>query len=236
MNELQEAARSGGKSMTFFGVIAIILGILAMTMPGLTGQIGREAPAGQGVREARRVRRSATAALRGLLSLMALAAALALGSCTTVGPDFVRPQVPWLRDWSGGEWRALADAAPPRAPVPYDEWWRTFGDPVLDFLVAEAQRLNPGVRTAGLRILEARAQLGIAGSALYPQLQQVTAQTLYMGNRDTDGRGLRLPCHYGGVKRLKTLRVGLEPEDEVLYGVYPEPILRCTQDEILPVA
>ena len=36
----------------------------------------------------------------------------------------------------------------------------TFGDPVLDFLVAEAQRLNPGVRTAGLRILEARAQLG----------------------------------------------------------------------------
>ena len=133
--------------------------------------------------------RSATAAMRGLLSLLALAAALALGSCTTVGPDFVRPQVPWLRDWSGGEWRALADAAPPRAPVPYDEWWRTFGDPVLDFLVAEAQRLNPGVRTAGLRILEARAQLGIAGSALYPQLQQVTAQALTIGNRDTDGRG-----------------------------------------------
>ena len=40
MNELQEAARSGGKSMTFFGVIAIILGILAMMMPGLTGGLG----------------------------------------------------------------------------------------------------------------------------------------------------------------------------------------------------
>jgi uncharacterized membrane protein HdeD (DUF308 family) len=37
MNELQEAAKTGGKSMTFFGVIAIILGILAMMMPGLTG-------------------------------------------------------------------------------------------------------------------------------------------------------------------------------------------------------
>ena len=37
MNELKEAAKAGGKSMTFFGVIAIILGILAMMMPGLTG-------------------------------------------------------------------------------------------------------------------------------------------------------------------------------------------------------
>ena len=128
--------------------------------------------------------------MRGSLSLMALAAALALGACTTVGPDFVRPQVPWLRDWSGGEWRALADAARPRAPAPYDEWWRAFDDPALDRLVAEAQRVNPGVRTAGMRIMEARAQLGIAGSALFPQLQQVTAEALYTGNRGTDGRGL----------------------------------------------
>jgi uncharacterized membrane protein HdeD (DUF308 family) len=37
MNDLQEAAKAGGKSMTFFGVIAIILGMLAMMMPGLTG-------------------------------------------------------------------------------------------------------------------------------------------------------------------------------------------------------
>jgi hypothetical protein len=35
-----------------------------------------------------------------------------------------------------------------------------FDDPVLDALVAEAQRNNPNVRTAGMRILEARAQLG----------------------------------------------------------------------------
>jgi uncharacterized membrane protein HdeD (DUF308 family) len=37
MNEFQEAAKAGGKNMTFFGVIAIILGILSMMMPGLTG-------------------------------------------------------------------------------------------------------------------------------------------------------------------------------------------------------
>ena len=74
------------------------------------------------------------------------------------------------------------------------EWWRTFNDPVLEHLVAEAQRVNPDVRTAGLRIMEARAQLGIAGSTLYPQVQQATGEVLGVGEHpsgapDTTARG-----------------------------------------------
>ncbi len=41
--------------------------------------------------------------------------------------------------------------------------------------------MNPNVRTAGMRIMEARAQLGIAGSTLYPQLQQATGEVLGVG-------------------------------------------------------
>ncbi len=37
MNNLTDAAKAGGKRMTAFGVIAIILGMLAMLAPGLTG-------------------------------------------------------------------------------------------------------------------------------------------------------------------------------------------------------
>jgi hypothetical protein len=37
MNESQEAAKAGGRSMTVLSVIAIILGILSMMMFGLTG-------------------------------------------------------------------------------------------------------------------------------------------------------------------------------------------------------
>jgi len=37
MSELTDAVASGGKNMTVYGVIAIILGILAMLVPGLTG-------------------------------------------------------------------------------------------------------------------------------------------------------------------------------------------------------
>jgi multidrug efflux system outer membrane protein len=44
------------------------------------------------------------------------------------------------------------------------------------------------VRTAGLRIMEARAQLGIAGSTLYPQAQQATADALWAGEKKAGGR------------------------------------------------
>jgi NodT family efflux transporter outer membrane factor (OMF) lipoprotein len=111
-----------------------------------------------------------------------LAAVVLLSACTTVGPDFKPPQVPpSLADWKGGSLESLA--ADVRAPGSgqMQEWWRTFNDPVLDELVAEAQRANPDVRTAGLRIMEARAQLGIAGSTLYPQLQQATGEVLGVG-------------------------------------------------------
>ena len=37
MNELNENIKAGGRNMTIFGVITIILGILAMLAPGLTG-------------------------------------------------------------------------------------------------------------------------------------------------------------------------------------------------------
>ena len=126
--------------------------------------------------------------MRGPMRMAVPAALVLLGGCTTLGPDFSAPQVPALQGWLGGAWRTLAEEAPPRAQPRDDDWWRQFDDPVLDQLVAEAQRLNPGVRTAGLRIMEARAQLGIAGSGLYPQLQQVNADALRVHNRGSDGR------------------------------------------------
>jgi len=115
-------------------------------------------------------------------------AVLMLGGCTLLGPDYTRPAVPWLADWSGQAQRDLATAQEQARGRPVaDAWWRSFDDPVLDRLVAEAQRLNPGVRTAAARILEARAQLGIAGSGLYPQVQQVSGELLRAGQRQSRG-------------------------------------------------
>ncbi|MGJ7512022.1 efflux transporter outer membrane subunit [Variovorax sp. GT1P44] len=118
---------------------------------------------------------------------MALALTVLVGACSTVGPDFQQPQVPWLSDWKGGSLESLG-ADPRRARnAQLQSWWRSFDDPVLDQLIAEAQRVNPNVRTAGMRIMEARAQLGIAGSTLYPQVQQATGELLNVGTRRAGG-------------------------------------------------
>lgn len=114
-------------------------------------------------------------------------ACLALGGCTALGPDFKSPSVAWLPGWSGTAQRTLdAEAKGADRTVP-DAWWTAFDDPVLVQVVAQAQRQNPGVRIAGMRILEARALLGIAGSGLYPQVQEVTASALRTGQRQSRG-------------------------------------------------
>jgi NodT family efflux transporter outer membrane factor (OMF) lipoprotein len=91
--------------------------------------------------------------------------------------------VPWL------DAAATQPASPASTELAkqLDQWWHLFNDPVLDTLVAEAQRSNPTVRIAGARILESRAQLGIAGSTLYPQVQQASANALQSGEKISSG-------------------------------------------------
>lgn len=131
--------------------------------------------------------------------LLAVAGALLLGGCAAVGPDFKRPEIPWLAGWSGGSLKSLAAEERGRPRAQTEEWWRNFNDPVLDHLVAEAQRLNPNVRTAGMRIMEARAQLAIAGSLLYPQQQQVTGTVLRTGEKRSSGPDSALTAYNAGL-------------------------------------
>lgn len=53
--------------------------------------------------------------------------------------------------------------------------WRSFHDPTLDQLVLSAYHQNLPLQAAGVRIMEARAQLGIAVGNQYPQVQAVFA-------------------------------------------------------------
>ncbi|OIJ44446.1 efflux transporter outer membrane subunit [Massilia timonae] len=119
---------------------------------------------------------------------LALAGAALLGACTTVGPDFERPGMPAaLAGWDGGSLASLDPRAGAQGSASVQQWWRSFDDAVLDALIAEAQRVNPTVRAAGLRIMEARAELGIAGSTLYPQGQQFRSELLRVGQRRAGG-------------------------------------------------
>lgn len=126
-------------------------------------------------------------AVTAVIRACVMGCALLLAGCAAVGPDFKRPETPWLADWSGGSLTTLKTEQLGRPRAQTEDWWRNFNDPVLDSLVAEAQRVNPNVRTAGMRILEARAQLGIASSLLYPQQQQVTGEILRKGTEASSG-------------------------------------------------
>ncbi|MCO5054096.1 efflux transporter outer membrane subunit [Thermomonas sp.] len=82
---------------------------------------------------------------------LALACAVPLGACTTVGPDYrSAPAVTTGDGWSD----AGADAATPERLT---HWWQTLGDPVLDRLVTTALERNLDLRQAQARIDEARA-------------------------------------------------------------------------------
>ena len=119
--------------------------------------------------------------------LLVVAVCLSLGACTKVGPEFARPTVPWLETWSGSAEQLKGEEGGDRKRQSTEAWWRNFNDPILDALVLEAQQRNPGVRTAGMRIMETRAQLGIAESALYPQLQELNGEVLRVGREQTKG-------------------------------------------------
>jgi NodT family efflux transporter outer membrane factor (OMF) lipoprotein len=92
-----------------------------------------------------------------------------MSGCTMVGPDFVKPEAP-LRD----EWTEIEVPGLSAGQTDYSNWWRVFDDPVLDNLVETAYRQNLSLQIAGIRIYEARAQLGIAVGSLYPQQQSAS--------------------------------------------------------------
>ena len=92
---------------------------------------------------------------------------LILSGCAKVGPDFVRPDSSVSSDWLDAGGGRITNQ-----PADYRMWWRAFNDPVLDRLIDTAYRQNLSLRIAGVRVLEARAQLGVSVGSLYPQTQQ----------------------------------------------------------------
>ena len=99
-----------------------------------------------------------------------------------VGPDFTRPEAPMPEQWMEADAEALK-----RDETDYSQWWTVFDDPVLDSLIEKAYQQNLDLQIAGIRIYEARAQLGIAVGTLYPQSQAAFGD--YTANRLSENTG-----------------------------------------------
>jgi NodT family efflux transporter outer membrane factor (OMF) lipoprotein len=99
---------------------------------------------------------------------------LLMASGCMLGPDFRRPPAPVAVNWTQS-----ADSALDIKRQDYRSWWTAFNDPVLNRLIQMAYEQNLDLRTAGVRVLEARAQLGVAIGEFYPQQQSVAASLAY---------------------------------------------------------
>ncbi|ADV01768.1 efflux transporter outer membrane subunit [Alicycliphilus denitrificans] len=99
---------------------------------------------------------------RGLrLACAAAAAVLLLAGCTTLAPPYEAPAMPVPQRYAG--------AAEPGGAVAAATAWRDyFTDPQLQALIVQALEHNRDLRTAALRVQEARAAYGIQSAELSP--------------------------------------------------------------------
>ncbi len=108
-----------------------------------------------------------------------MALPLVAGGCTSlpqyirnglkVGPNYKQRRRPWP---STGSTPATSGSRSEEADL--STWWTVFNDPILGGLIINATQQNLTLREAGFRVLEARAQLGIARGNFFPQVQDLT--------------------------------------------------------------
>ncbi len=102
--------------------------------------------------------------------VVSLVPILFIGGCASFPTSSVPRSLP-LDPNSLNAGSALESAARQPAPWPSHQWWKAYGDPQLDRLVAEATAGTPPIRIAQARVAKAMALGGIARSSLYPAIQ-----------------------------------------------------------------
>jgi NodT family efflux transporter outer membrane factor (OMF) lipoprotein len=121
-----------------------------------------------------------------------LCGAMALGGCA-VGPNFAKPGASIPKDW-----HPTNDPHVATQTATDLQWWKAFDDPVLDRLVELAYRQNLPLQIAGLRIIEARARLGVATGQQYPQSQVAFGNGNAVGLSQNVAKIGNLPRNYFG--------------------------------------
>jgi multidrug efflux system outer membrane protein len=97
-----------------------------------------------------------------------------------VGPDYGRPPILVPDNYRGVIGAPTAESF---ADLP---WFEVFRDPVLQELVREALSSNYDLRIAAARVEEARAQIGVARSFLFPQFDFRAGGTAQQVSRVTE--------------------------------------------------
>ena len=116
-------------------------------------------------------------------------AVLTAAAGCAVGPDYHRPPAEMPAAWQpAAPWQV---AAPNDAAVK-GEWWLSFNDGALNSLVERSLRDNQNLRVAAARLAQARDQVTVARSSLFPtiDLSAAAARGKTSANRPLSGYSL----------------------------------------------
>ena len=150
---------------------------------------------------------------------MLLAVFLVVAGCELIGPDFQKPDSETEPGWLDRK-----DGRISQRGSDHRNWWKTFTDPVLDQLIQTAYRQNLSLRESGLRILEARAQLGVAVGDFYPQKQDLSGFTDYI-KLPSGALSELLPNKAGGLPPFWWSRMGISASWELdIWGKFRRAI------------
>jgi NodT family efflux transporter outer membrane factor (OMF) lipoprotein len=101
-----------------------------------------------------------------------------------VGPNYQTPPAAVATDWIDA-----SDMRVRTATGDLSKWWTVFNDPILNDLICDAYHQNITLREAGVRVLQARAQLGIAIGGFFPQSQAMTGSFMREASSGETGAG-----------------------------------------------
>jgi outer membrane protein TolC len=99
-----------------------------------------------------------------------------------VGPNFVSPLAPVANKYLEARNHSIGTGG-----QDYRAWWKVFHDPALDRLIEIAYAQNLTLLSAGTKVLQARAELGIAVGDFYPQTQRGIGLLTYNRPSHADG-------------------------------------------------
>ena len=118
--------------------------------------------------------------------LILIAAIFLPAAGCAVGPNFLSPAAP-ISD----KFREASNRSVKSTYEDYRDWWKSFHDPILNRLIQTAYNQNLTLLSAGTRVLQARALLGVAIGEVFPQVQQGTGSLTY--NRTSAATPLSAP-------------------------------------------
>jgi multidrug efflux system outer membrane protein len=101
----------------------------------------------------------------GIRVLLGIAACLTVAGCALKLPPFGANIAPEAARQIPSQW-----AGPHRSGAVVPNWIRTFNDPELTALVADAEERNPDLKAAAARVEASHAAVRIAAASLYPRI------------------------------------------------------------------